>query len=83
MSDRFYVYVLISEKDPMKYYIGMTTDIEGRVRQHNEFKCAYSKRFAPWRLETYIFFHREDLALAFERYLKHGSGHAFLKRHLI
>jgi hypothetical protein len=34
----------------------------------------------PWRLATYIAFQDETRALAFEKYLKSGSGHAFANR---
>jgi predicted GIY-YIG superfamily endonuclease len=80
---RHYVYILISEQFPRKYYVGITHDLEQRLTEHNQLKCAYSKRYAPWRLETYIAFSNETLANKFEKYLKQGSGHAFLKKHLI
>ena len=38
--------------------------------------------YRPWKLKGYIAFDTKEQALAFERYLKSGSGHAFRKRHL-
>jgi putative endonuclease len=78
-----YVYILISKSDPSKIYIGITKDINQRLDEHNQKQSAYSKRYAPWKLETFISFQDKKLANAFERYLKSGSGFSFLKRHLL
>jgi hypothetical protein len=39
-------------------------------------------KFKPWRLITSIAFSDDLKALAFERYLKTGSGRAFAKKRL-
>jgi putative endonuclease len=39
-------------------------------------------RNAPWRLVTYVAFSDEQKAESFERYLKSGSGHAFVRKRL-
>ena len=77
------VYILKSDKDPAKYYIGLTKDLEKRIAEHNTEKSGYSKRYAPWHVETHITFSSSRLAERFEKYLKAGSGHAFLTKHLI
>jgi putative endonuclease len=38
-------------------------------------------KFRPWELVVALEFGNEERALAFERYLKSGSGRAFAKRH--
>ena len=78
-----YVYILVSLKDPTRSYIGRTEDLEARLKQHNRGESSYSQRYAPWRLETYVAFNILRLAEDFERYLKSGSGHAFLKKRLL
>ena len=78
-----YVYILVSLKDLTRYYIGRTENLEARLQQHNRGESGYSKRYAPWRLETYTAFSDLRLADDFERYLKSGSGHAFLKKRLL
>ena len=78
-----HIYILISQKNPLKYYIGLTKKLEERLKKHNTKKTYYAKRYAPWKLRTYITFHCIDRASKFEKYLKQGSGFAFLKRHLI
>lgn len=77
------VYILISKNSPGRIYIGITDDLEKRLDKHNAFESSYSKRYAPWRLESYFAFSNQKQANAFERYLKQGSGFAFLKKHLI
>ncbi len=77
------VYVLTSVDYPDKYYVGYTTDINKRLKAHNNSESGYSKRYAPWNINAQIIFNEESAALQFERYLKEGSGQAFLKKHLL
>jgi predicted GIY-YIG superfamily endonuclease len=72
--------ILASLKNPAKHYIGSTTDLHARLQQHNRGESGYSSKYAPWRFETHLVFNSSSLAEAFERYLKSGSGHAFLKK---
>jgi putative endonuclease len=77
------VYILLSLKDITKYYIGITRNLEKRLKEHNGATEGYAKRYAPWQVETFITFNNTRLAENFEKYLKQGSGNAFLKKHLI
>jgi predicted GIY-YIG superfamily endonuclease len=79
----YIVYILISQKDYYKYYIGITTDLNKRLDKHNSNQSGYSKKYAPWEIETYVTFKNRFLAEKFEKYLKSGSGHAFLKKRFI
>jgi len=79
----YIVYILLSLKDPQKYYIGITQNLERRLQEHNNSQSGYSKRHAPWKIETYVAFRDKTLAEVFEIYLKSGSGNAFLKKRLI
>ena len=76
------VYVLRSVKYPQHLYIGLTTDLEKRLTVHNANSSTYSKRYGPWELETYISLKDKACAENLERYLKSGSGFAFLKKRL-
>ena len=76
-----YVYILVNEENPRRHYVGRTMDLDARVGEHNRSKCGYTARFGKWRLETYISFRDESKAIAFERYLKTGSGREFSRRH--
>ena len=77
------VYILRSLKTSDRIYIGYTTDLERRLREHNRSESEYTKRFAPWQVETYIAFQDVTRAKQFETYLKSGSGHAFLRKRLV
>ncbi|MDP3143393.1 MAG: GIY-YIG nuclease family protein [Candidatus Omnitrophota bacterium] len=77
------VYILRSVKYPERYYIGLTHKLENRLKEHNNEQSRYSKGYAPWELETYIVFRNKSLAKDFEKYLKEGSGYAFMRKRLI
>jgi predicted GIY-YIG superfamily endonuclease len=79
----YIVYILISEMDPNRYYIGITQDLQRRLGEHNRTSSGYTKRYAPWKVETFITFQSAGLAEDFEKYLKRGSGFAFLKKRLL
>ena len=81
--DMYYVYILISQKDKSKFYIGYTDNLNRRLEQHkNAPPSSYTHRYSPWEIETYIAFSNKKLAEEFETYLKTHSGRAFLKRRL-
>jgi predicted GIY-YIG superfamily endonuclease len=77
-----YVYLLQSQTSPDQHYVGLTTDLKRRLAEHNAGKSHHTSRFMPWHLVAYIAFSDQAKATAFERYLKSGSGHAFLRKHL-
>ena len=77
-----YVYLLQSERFPDQRYIGVPADLKQRIPDHNAGKSPHTSKFVPWRLETYLAFSNKEKAVAFERYLKSGSGHAFARKRL-
>ncbi len=77
------VYILTSLRDPAKHYVGITQDLDKRLKEHNSALSYYTKRYAPWNIETYIVFRNKNAAEAFERYLKEGSGQSFLVKRLL
>ena len=81
MSKRF-VYVLRNNESPPRYYAGVTSDVARRHVEHNAGNCTYTAKYRPWSIDVVIEFADERRALAFERYLKSGSGAAFAQRHL-
>lgn len=76
----YYVYLIRSIKNPLKTYIGYTTNLEQRFETHNSGGSIYTEQDRPWKLVTYIAFDSEEKAIAFERYIKVGSGNAFAKK---
>jgi predicted GIY-YIG superfamily endonuclease len=78
------VYILKSLKNPSKNYTGITENLDKRLKERNSVtQTGYTKKFALWEKETYITFKDRLLAEKFEKYLKSGSGQAFLKKHFI
>ena len=78
----YYIYLIRSTSTPDEKYIGLTTDLKQRLAEHNSGKSPHTKKFKPWKLETYVAFSDQDKATTFEKYLKQGSGHAFAAKHL-
>ncbi len=76
-----YVYILRSLNDPDRHYVGVTTDPDRRLEEHNSGKSIHTNKFMPWKLSVCIGVADPEKARRFERYLKSGSGRAFAKRH--
>ena len=77
-----YVYLLESQGVPGQRYVGITSDVERRLAEHNAGQSSHTSKYAPWKLITYIAFTNQQKAETFERYLKSGSGHAFANKRL-
>jgi putative endonuclease len=77
-----YVYLLESNRVLGKRSVGVTSDLKRRFADHNAWTSPHTSKFMPWRVVLYVAFSDQDKAVAFERYLKSGSGHAFANRHL-
>ena len=78
-----FVYILQSDSNSARHYVGMTYDVAKRVAAHNAGQNVHTARDRPWSLIASIEFAREESASQFERYLKSGSGRAFAKRHFM
>jgi predicted GIY-YIG superfamily endonuclease len=76
-----YVYILKSQTHPNQNYIGVTSDLANRLQVHNQGGSRHTKKHRPWSVETAVAFNNSTKAIAFEKYLKTGSGRAFAKRH--
>jgi putative endonuclease len=77
----FYVYLLQSESDD-GFYIGFSTDLRRRLREHREGKSFATSYRGPWRLIYYEAYLEEADALGREQFLKSGGGRRFLKAQL-
>ena len=75
----YYVYVL-KQKDSEHYYIGYTSDLVRRLKQHKE-NLTISTKSRKWKLLYYFSCRDKLVAIKFEKYLKRGSGRAFIIRH--
>ena len=79
---KWFVYILRNTENPPRYYTGHTSDVERRTAEHNAGSCIHTAKYRPWSIDVVIEFADERRAVAFERYLKSGSGVAFAHRHL-
>jgi predicted GIY-YIG superfamily endonuclease len=78
-----FVYIIRSTRDLTRYYAGLTSDVQRRLSIHNSGGSQYTANLRPWDLVAAIEFTNEASAVAFEKYLKSGSGRAFAKRHFV
>jgi len=76
-----YVYIIRSCAAPEQRYIGRTENPRDRLESHNSGKSIHTSKHRPWVFETLVGLSTEEKAIAFEQYLKSGSGFAFAKKH--
>ena len=81
MTKFYYVYLLVDVATESHRYTGVTDDLTARLAKHNAGEVPHTAKFHPWKVEAYFAFETNEKAVAFETYLKTGSGHAFAKRH--
>ena len=77
----FYVYVLHSMKDN-GFYIGFSTNLRARLRQHQNGESFATSYRGPWKLIYYEAYLNQEDALGREKYLKSGAGRRFLRAQL-
>ncbi len=75
----YYVYILSCVDN--KPYTGCTDDWESRLIRHQKGYVPATKDRLPVRLVSYIAFSNKYTAFNFEKYLKSGSGRAFIRKH--
>lgn len=75
----YYVYIL-RNNITNRYYIGYTPDLRKRIKKHYSGKVKSTKSNLNYKLTFYCAFEERKEALKFERYLKSGSGVAFMKK---
>ncbi len=76
-----FVYIIKSVNTAGAYYAGVTSDLEKRLEAHNAGLSPHTAEARPWRRLVVVEFDEELPAMAFEKYLKTGSGREFARRH--
>jgi putative endonuclease len=69
----FYVYVLRSESDS-GFYIGFSTNLRARLRQHQDGASPATKSRGPWKLIYYEAYTEREDAEGQGKFLKSGAG---------
>ena len=64
------------------FYVGCTNDLKDRINMHTKGQGDATKNRLPIKLDFYMAFSSQYKAFEFEKYLKSGSGRAFIKKHL-
>jgi putative endonuclease len=77
----YFVYILQSEKDG-SYYIGHTSDLEERLKRHNEQRSKYTRSRVPWKLIYKEGFSTRSEAMKRERNVSSKMRH-FLKEFIV
>ncbi|KKQ24537.1 MAG: excinuclease ABC C subunit domain-containing protein [Candidatus Roizmanbacteria bacterium GW2011_GWC2_37_13] len=77
----YYTYI-IELKNKAKY-IGFSSDLKNRIKDHIIGSVSQTKNFRPIKLIFYAAFENKLRALKFEQYLKTPSGFAFRNKRLI
>jgi predicted GIY-YIG superfamily endonuclease len=75
----WYVYILDCRNN--KSYTGCTKDLKERIQRHTEGHVPATSDLRPIELRCYFAFKDKYTAFEFEKYLKTGSGRAFIKKH--
>jgi len=79
----YYTYILQSTNTPSEKYVGFTTNLKQRLRDHNRGHSKHTAKFAPWEIIHVSAFVNQKTATNFEKYLKTASGKAFYRKRLI
>jgi putative endonuclease len=63
--------------------VGLTSNLNNRMAADNAGDSSQTKKHRPWRVLVAIELDTEVCAANVERYLKSGSGRAFMKQHFL
>ena len=77
----FFVYILYSNKFD-RYYVGMTFNLEMRLKAHNSGNVRSTKAYLPWEV-----IHKEEFVTRIEarqreKYLKSAAGRRWRKNNM-
>jgi putative endonuclease len=74
----FHVYILYSARIK-RTYVGLTSNLEARIKAHNVSSKGWTVRGRPWVLIYTETFQSKAEAIAREKELKSGKGRVFIK----
>ncbi len=73
------VYILFSEELD-RYYVGVTSNLEERIRKHNSKHKGFTGRANDWRLVHKENYETKTMALAREREIKNWKSREMIER---
>ena len=77
----YYVYILKCKNNNI--YTGCTSDLKERVIRHVDSHVLVTKERRPVEPISYTAFKDKYMVFELEKYLKSGSGRAFISKHFI
>jgi putative endonuclease len=69
----FFLYILKSVDYP-KTYVGITSDIDRRITEHNNGYSTFTKKYKPWKLIYSEKYNSRSEARAREKFFKSTAG---------
>lgn len=66
IGNRF-VYVLRSDANPARHYVGITSNVDQRLEWHNHGPCGHTVNHRPWSVAVAIEFPDEQSAIRFRK----------------
>ncbi|KKS82653.1 MAG: excinuclease ABC C subunit domain-containing protein [Candidatus Wolfebacteria bacterium GW2011_GWC1_43_10] len=77
------MYYIYSLKCKNSYYVGCTDNLKNRLERHQKGQVPATANRLPIKLDFYFVTPDKYKAFEFEKYLKSGSGRAFIKKHFL
>ncbi len=77
----FFVYVLYSDGFD-KHYVGLSENVDKRLKEHNERQNKSTKPYIPWRVVHLEEYKTRNEARTREKYLKSASGRRWRKKNI-
>jgi putative endonuclease len=74
-----YIVYVIQSADRKHLYIGTTSDLERRIKEHNSGRRRFTSGKGPWNIVRREEFSNREHAFRRERFLKTGHGRLALK----
>jgi len=79
--DNYYIYIIQSKVDN-RLYVGLSKNINKRVKEHNFGQTKSTKGYRPWNLVYFEFVGSRIKARKREKYFKSGCGKEYIKKYL-
>ena len=76
-----WVYIIESRKVVGRRYVGLTSQLQTRLEQHNNGEVRHTAGHRPWMVVAAIWLPDGTSARELEVYFKSGSGATFHRRH--
>ncbi len=75
----YFVYILQSERDG-SYYIGHTSNVEARLKRHNEGRSPYTRGKLPWKLVYHETLNSKSEAVKREGEIKSKKNREYIEQ---